>query len=129
MTRAFDFDADAGDPSRGKATWLLPGLDLLNTRGSGGLNAARSTAHAAAPGLAAVELRARGRVAAGEELLWEYHASGQLRSDVSLLLYGFVNGSDLRLAAVDMAECVALRKRGAGEAPHWGKAPPCCSSG
>ena len=44
-------------------------------------------------------------VAAGEELFWAYHI-GHARIDVALLLYGMVNGSDTRLAAVDRAECV-----------------------
>jgi hypothetical protein len=104
-TRAFSFWVDPEDPSRGQVTWLLPGLDLLNTRAGGALNAARVTAGSAAAGDAAVQLRALGRVAAGQELFWAYHAAEEPRIDTSLLLYGMVNGSDTRLAGLDMAEC------------------------
>lgn len=90
---------DPDNTSLGQTTWLLPGLDLLNSRASS--NAWRhATGSAAREGDARVEIRAKERIAAGDELFWPYH-SDHARVDVSLLVYGMVNESDTRLAAVD----------------------------
>ncbi len=98
-TRAFSFYIDPSALGRGQMTWLLPGLDLLNTEAY--CNCRRAfTGVAEAPG-SVVEIRAEKRIAAGEELTWPYH-SDVARADITLLLYGMVNGTDTRLAGIDL---------------------------
>ena len=92
---------DDRDPSRGANTWLLPALDLLNS-GSSAPNVRRNVAGTG--DAAAVVMRAVGSIRAGSELTWSYQ-NDDLRSDASMLVYGFVNEADTRLAAVDTPGC------------------------
>ena len=65
-----------------------------------------------------MEIQAAERVAAGEELFWAYHA-GHARIDSALLIYGMVNESDTRLAAVDLPQYVCSTRRApCPRAPH-----------
>jgi endonuclease YncB( thermonuclease family) len=74
-------------------------MDLLNTEAY--CNCARAFTDAAEKPGSLIEIRAAKRIVAGDELTWPYH-SDVARVDLSLMLYGMVNGTDTRLAGVDL---------------------------
>ena len=95
-TRSFGFMSEAGACCD---TVLLPGFDMLNTALPYTATRAAVAADSVRP--RRVEVRAVGRLAAGTQLVWLYHATHTPRNDLRFLLYGYVEDGDERLLAAD----------------------------